>query len=188
MENFKYYFIIFFITALFFAFSKIAPFSISAIAGIEVNPHQEELIITQDAINEAEPRGIEEIIFDEKIEKEVRIMEKRHFRNIADSNESPRYRIERLEMELMGRIWAYTPLETRVRRLKLASSRVALSGTSLPPSLAKQYSPKKIHNDSIQLREREQVGIIDGLLRLYAPKLYEAYSRSNDLKFERFGE
>ena len=113
-----------------------------------------------------------EVKFTPKIEKEISIMEKRHFKN-PPTNETDGYRIARLEDTLMGKVWEYTPLETRMRRLKLASQRVTLAGTSLPNNLSRIYTQKRIRNDSIELREIEQVGIIDGLLRVYAPDLYE---------------
>ena len=113
-------------------------------------------------------------------------MEKRHFHNKV-TNETDSYRIARLERELMGKVWAYTPLETRMRRLKIASQRTVLAGTSLPNNLARVYTPKRIRNDSIELAQQDQVGIIDGLLRLYAPEFYQKLRYRNDRHFEQFG-
>lgn len=150
---------------------------------------QQDFIITQEAIDEANnlPNTPYIVEFTPKMEREIRIMEKRHFKNpIVD--ETDEYRIERLEEELMGKVWRYTPLATRIRRLKLASQRTTLAGTSLPPSMNRIYTPKRIHNDSVELKEKDKVGIIDGLLRLYSPKRYEAYKAIRERQFERYSE
>ncbi len=186
MESHKYFYTTFFVMCLWLFFVLNAPLAYlcSAQNGKE-NPYQAEVQITAEMINNAYAKPLE-VVFTPKIEKEVEIMEKRHFKNKV-TNESDAYRIARLENELMGHVWECTPLETRMRRLKLASQRITLAGTSLPNNLSRIYTQKRIRNDSIELREQEQVGIIDGLLRVYAPDLYEKVRFRNNRNFEYYG-
>lgn len=187
--KYKYYYTTFVVMGLWLFLILSAPIAYQCEAQGEENPYQAEVVITQEAINKAqrEANVPYEVEFTPKIEKEVSIMEKRHFKNKI-TNESDAYRINRLEDELMGKTWEYTPLETRMRRLKLASQRTLLAGTSLPSGMSRKFSPKKIHNDSIELRERDEVGIIDGLLKVYAPDLYEKFRFTKDRQFERYSE
>lgn len=186
MENRNYFFSSLAVMILWTFFVINAPFAyISSALDGEENPYQAEVEITQELIDNARVNA-PEVKFTPKIEKEILIMEKRHFKNPL-VNETDSYRIARLEDTLMGRIWEYTPLDVRMRRLKLASQRVILAGTSLPNNLSRIYTPKRIRNDSIELREIEQVGIIDGLLRVYAPDLYEKVRFRNERNFEYFG-
>ena len=186
MEKRKYFYITFFIMFLWGFFVINAPLAyICSASDDEKSPYQAEVVITKEMINEAYAKPLD-VVFTPKIEKEVEIMEKRHFKNKA-TNESDSYRIARLESELMGKTWECTALETRMRRLKLASQRVTLAGTSLPNNLSRIYTQKRIRNDSIELREQERVGIIDGLLRVYAPDFYEKLRFRNDRNFEYFG-
>ncbi len=186
MENCKYYYITLSVICLWSFFIINAPLAYRCAAQSEEdNPYQAEVTITKEMINEAYAKPLE-VVFTPKIEKEIEIMEKRHFKNKAE-NETDAYRIARLENELMGRVWECTPLETRMRRLKLASQRTVLAGTSLPNNLSRIYTQKRIRNDSIELREQERVGIIDGLLRVYAPDLYEKVRFRNNRNFEYYG-
>lgn len=185
VENRKYLFAMLTVMSLWLFLVLIAPLPYICAAVDETNPYQAEVTITKQDLIKAQPKE-PEVVFTPQIEKEVSIMEKRHFHNKV-TNETDSYRIARLESELMGRVWSFSPLETRMRRLKLASQRTMLAGTSLPNNLARIYSPKRIRNDSIELREREQVGIIDGLLRLYAPDFYQKLKYRNDRQFEYFG-
>ena len=185
MENNRYYIATLFVMLFWLFLTTSAPLPYICAASDEENPYQAEVTITKQDIINAKPKE-PEVVFTPKIKKEIEIMEKRHFHNKV-INEADSYRIARLESELMGRVWSYSPIETRMRRLKLASQRTMLAGTSLPNNLARMYSPKRIRNDSIELREREQVGIIDGLLRVYAPDFYEKLRFRNDRNFEYFG-
>lgn len=186
MENRNYFFssLAVMILWVFFVINAPLAFKCCALDDNE-NPYQAEVEITQELIDNTKVRA-PEVKFTPKIEKEISIMEKRHFKN-PPTNETDGYRIARLEDTLMGKVWEYTPLETRMRRLKLASQRVTLAGTSLPNNLSRIYTQKRIRNDSIELREIEQVGIIDGLLRVYAPDLYEKVRFRNNRHFEYFG-
>ena len=185
MEKYKYCFTT--LSVMFFWLFLVlsAPLPCICAASDSENPYQAEGTITAQDIIDARANE-PEVVFTPKIEKEITIMEKRHFHNKV-TNETDSYRIARRERELMGKVWAYTPLETRMRRLKIASQRTVLAGTSLPNNLARVYTPKRIRNDSIELAQQDQVGIIDGLLRLYAPEFYQKLRYRNDRHFEQFG-
>ena len=81
-------------------------------------------------------------------------------------------RVAKLENYLLGRTWEFSPINTRIDRLKLASQRKMLSGTSLPVGIRRYVSPQRIANDSTPIYENDDnVGIIDGLLKLYMPSI-----------------
>jgi len=150
------------------------------------NP-QPEFEITADDIRNAQPKPVE-VVLDKKDEHAVCVMEKRHFEKINDYDSS-KYRIAKLENYLLGRTWEYSPTDERMKRLKLASQRKMLSGTSLPPGLRRNFSPQRIANDSTPIYENEDnVGLIDGLLRLYAPDVYHNWSERKKRMNERYND
>lgn len=113
----------------------------------------------------------------------IEVMEKRHFpRTYPELTNSER--LKNLEFELLGKPWEFSPQEDRIRRLKIASSNTMLVGTALPPSLSSKRIVKRMRNDSIQMRERDNVGLIDGFLRLMNPDLYKKYRQYSDKMFE----
>lgn len=137
---------------------------------------QPDFIITEEKIRNAVPTKAA-VIFDKKTEHDINVMEKRHFEKTYETEESS-YRVAKLESYLLGRTWEYTTLSSRMRTLRLASQRKMLSGTSLPPSIARYASPAKIANDSTPIYDNEDnVGLIDGFMKLYAPELYYKWSR-----------
>ena len=77
----------------------IAPLPYICAADDETNPYQAEVTITKQDLIKAQPKE-PEVVFTPQIEKEVSIMEKRHFHNKV-TNETDSYRIARLESELM---------------------------------------------------------------------------------------
>lgn len=110
-----------------------------------------------------------------KMIHDIGVMEARHF-NKKMPDKPNEERLSRLEVKLTGRNWESLPLKDRMRRIRLASQRVALGGTSIPVNLRGNFTPNRINNDSIPLAERDNdVGIIDGLLRLYKPDIYNAW-------------
>ncbi len=140
------------------------------------------ITITKEDIKNATPTKAP-VEFSSKDLKMIEMMEKRHFpRTYPEFDDAQR--IRNLEFELMGRVWEYTPLEDRIRRLKLASSNTMLAGVSLPPSISSKRNAKRMRNDSIPLRKRDDVGLIDGFLRLISPEKYEYYRRYSDKMFE----
>lgn len=127
-----------------------------------------------------------DVNFTKKIAKEIRVMEKRHFSG-ENAYDSDKYRIAKLEEHLLGRTWEYLPLEERMKKLKLASGRKVLSGTSIPVGLRKHgFSPKRIANDSTPVYENDNVGLIDGFLRLLNPDAYDAWARHKNRMHERY--
>lgn len=143
-------------------------------------PVQSVTITKEDIIN-AKPTE-EKVSFSPKDLKMIEMMEKRHFpRTYPEFEDSERLR--NLEWELLGRIWVYTPQEDRIKRLKLASSNTMLSGVALPARISSKRNVKRMRNDNITLRKRDNVGLIDGFLRLINPSLYEQYRNHSDRQF-----
>ena len=112
------------------------------------------------------------------------MMEKRHFpRTYPELSDYER--LKNLEYELLGRCWRFSPQKARIDRLKIASSNTMLIGTALPPSISSPRMVKRMRNDDVQLRKRDDnVGLIDGFLRLLNPDLYAKYRESADRLFE----
>ncbi len=148
---------------------------------------QPDFIITQEDIQNAIPTEAD-VILTKKTEHEIRVMEKRHFASVNDYD-SDKYRVAKLENYLLGRTWEFSPINERMHRLKLASQRKMLSGTSLPVGIRRYVSPSRIVNDSTPIYEDDNnVGIIDGLLKLYAPDAYDAWSSRKKRMRERYSD
>lgn len=148
---------------------------------------QPDFIITEEDIKNAIPTEAD-VTFTKKTEHEVRVMEKRHFEKVNDYDSS-KYRIAKLENHLLGRTWEFSPIDERMRRLKLASQRKMLSGTSLPVGIRRYMSPERIANDSTPVYDNEDnVGIIDGLLKLYLPDTYKSWSNRKKRIRERYND
>jgi len=136
------------------------------------------ITITKEDIINAKPNSPHKVNFSPKDLKAIEIMERRHFpRTYPEFSDSER--LKNLEYELLGKVWEYLPQEERIKTLKLASSNTMLIGTALPPSFSSKKMSKKIKTD-IQLRKRDNVGLIDGFLKLINPKIYEQYRKSAD--------
>ena len=60
-----------------------------------------------------------------------------------------------------------------------------LVGVALPPSFSSKKMSKKIKTD-IQLRQRDNVGLIDGFLRLLSPEKYEIYRQNADRLYYKY--
>ena len=142
------------------------------------------ITITKEDIINATPTPTP-VNFSQKDLKDIEIMEKRHFpRTYPEFSDSER--LKNLEYELMGRIWQFSPQKERIKKLKLASSNTALIGTALPASISSKRTAKRLKNDMIQLRERDNVGLIDGFLRLMNPKAYELYRKNADEMYYKY--
>ena len=59
-------------------------------------------------------------------------------------------------------------------------------GTALPASISTKRNAKRMRNQSIPIREKDNVGLIDGFLRLMNPELYDNYRKRSDFLFENF--
>lgn len=147
---------------------------------------QKDFYITAQDILNARPKA-PEVNLTPKMAHELDVMEKRHFnnKNVYDSN---KYRVAKLENVLLGRTWEYLPIEDRMRKLKLASQRKMLRGTPISPSLRRAgFTPQRIANDSTPvLEDDDDVGIIDGLMKLYAPDAYDIYNKRKKRMSERY--
>lgn len=142
------------------------------------------IFITKENIKKAKPISPYKVEFNKKDLKAIEIMERRHFPRTYPEF-SDKERIKNLEFELLGRAWEYTPQEERIKKLKLASSNTALIGTALPPSISSKKNAKKLRNNEIQLRQRDEVGLIDGFLKLISPEKYEIYRKNaNELYYK----
>ncbi|MBQ8475552.1 hypothetical protein IJ531_00660, partial [bacterium] len=138
--------------------------------------------ITKEDILNARPTP-SAVQFSKKDLHYIEMMEKRHFpRTYPEFSDYER--IKNLEYELLGRCWEFSPQKERIQRLKIASSNTMLIGTALPAQFSSSRNVKRMRND-MQLRKRDDnVGLIDGFLRLLNPDLYEQYRRSADKLFE----
>lgn len=143
------------------------------------------IVITKEDIKNAKPRSPYQVNFNQKDLKAIEIMEKRHFPRVYPEF-SDNERLKNLEYELLGRTWEYTPQEERIKKLKLASSNTALIGTALPASISSKRNAKRLRNTEIQLRDRDNVGLIDGFLRLMSPEKYEIYRKSADKLYYKY--
>ena len=140
------------------------------------------IIITEEDIKNAKPTP-NTVSFSKKDLHVIEVMEKRHFTRTYPEFTNAQ-RLKNLEFELLGRTWQYSPTQDRINKLKLASSNTMLSGTALPAQISSKRMAKRAKNTSIQMRQRDDVGLIDGFLRLINPELYELYRQKSDKFFE----
>ncbi len=166
--------------------------SIAVISGMapveaEIPEIQPDFIITKEDIQNAVPTEADTTLT-KKTEHALKVMEKRHFEKV-NNYDTPKYRIAKLENYLLGRTWEFSPVEDRIYRLKLASQRKMLSGTSLPVGIRQYVSPQRIANDSTPVYENEDnVGLIDGFLKLCAPDVYKSWSARKKRLNERYND
>ncbi len=148
---------------------------------------QPTFYITAEEIMNAIPTP-PDVNFSKKQNREIAVMERRHFSGV-NKYDDDKYRIAKLEERLLGRTWEFLPIDDRMRKLKLASQRKMLSGTSIPLSLRRAgFSPKRIANDSTPVYDdNDNVGLIDGFLRLINPDAFNAYSSHKKRMYEQYG-
>ncbi|MDD3237456.1 MAG: hypothetical protein PHV37_05095 [Candidatus Gastranaerophilales bacterium] len=106
-------------------------------------------------------------------------MEKRLWGKAKDSNDFLS-RIEILEHTL-GINSPKNTASQRIEALKLASSRNAISGSSIPVMTSRYFRQRDIQ--TFALNKSDDVGLIDGLLRAWRPDLYnqlKEYRRQRD--------
>ena len=113
------------------------------------------------------------------------MMEKRHFlKTYPELDDSARLR--NLEFELLGRCWRFSPQEDRIKKLGIASSNAMISGMALPASISSKRNAKRMSNNSIEMRKKDNPGLIDGFLRLVSPEKYEQYRRYSDEMYYKY--
>ena len=143
------------------------------------------ITITKEDIINSKPNSPYEVNFSQKDLKAIETMERRHFLKTYPEF-SDRERLKNLEYELLGRIWEFSPQTDRIKTLKLASSNTMLIGTALPSSISSKRNAKRMRNDAIQLRQRENVGLIDGFLRLINPQVYDIYRQKSEELYYKY--
>ncbi len=93
-------------------------------------------------------------------------------------------RLERLELDLFHEIQKGTPAQ-RINALRLESTRVAIRGTAMTPMMNDTFN-QKYTNPRNQSSYYDDVGIIDGLIRLWWPDFYATLSEYRKYKEANF--
>lgn len=159
-------------------------FSYCQAVEVEYDNDVKSVTITKEDILNASPTKTP-VEFSQKEEKWVKVMEQRHFERTFPEL-SDYERLKNLEYELLGKPWLYTDKKERIDRLKIASSNRMIAGTALPPILNSRKTARRMRNDSFQTRKRDDVGLIDGFLRLLAPDAYDTYRHAADSLFYKY--
>ena len=116
--------------------------------------------------------------------RSLKMMEKRLYSNSFEF-ENNIDRIERLELDLFNEIKVGTPTQ-RIESLKLASTAQALRGTAMTPMMQSTFNTRYINPRGADVPYHEDVGIIDGLIRVWWPDLYaqlNEYRRYKEANF-----
>ncbi len=118
------------------------------------------------------------IELDSKSLKDIETMERRHYRTPVGDADTTEYRLNRLETTIFGQTFEDMDTKERMRRLRIGSQKMFMTGAAMPIKM----NSKKINagDDQIQVVERDNVGIIDGLLKMYAPEMFEKIKDKND--------
>lgn len=111
-------------------------------------------------------------------------MEKRLYRNTFD-NDNNVDRVERLELELLGEIQTGN-ISQRLNTLKIESTRAAIRGTAMTPMMESTFNTRYINPRGRDVVYHEDVGIIDGFLRLWWPELYQQVTEYRKYKEANF--
>jgi len=124
------------------------------------------------------PAAEADIVLNKKDLTDIAAMERRHYRNPAGDYESNEYRLGRLETTLFGQTFQDMDTKKRINRLRIASQKMLMRGTALPVGV----SSRKFNagDDLVQIVDSDNVGIIDGLLKIYAPQFYEKIQDKNE--------
>lgn len=115
----------------------------------------------------------------------LRSMEKRRFGR-AYEYENSIDRIERLEIEYFDEPQKGN-ISERLKNLRMESTRDAISGTAMTPMMQDTFNSSYISPRTTDTSHYNEVGLIDGLIRLWWPNLYEdlkEYRKIKDLTFE----
>ena len=96
------------------------------------------------------------------------VMEKRIYRMTFDDDNNMD-RIERLEMDYFNEIRKGSAA-ARINDLKIASGRAAIRGTAMTPMMMSNFNTRYINQHSEVFHD--DVGLIDGFIRLWFPEFY----------------
>lgn len=94
-------------------------------------------------------------------------------------------RLERLELDLFHGIQHGSPTQ-RINTLKLESTRAALRGTAMTPMMNDTFNTKYINPRGEGFAYGDDVGIIDGLIRVWWPDFYAKLSEYRKYKEANF--
>ena len=94
-------------------------------------------------------------------------------------------RLERLEMDLFHAVQGGTPTQ-RINTLKIESSRVVIRGTAMTPMMMDTFNTKYINPRGEGVSYHDDVGIIDGLIRVWWPNFYAQISEYRKYKEANF--
>lgn len=94
-------------------------------------------------------------------------------------------RLERLELDLFHGIQSGTPTQ-RINTLKLESSRVALRGTAMTPMMMDTFNTKYINPRGESVAYHEDIGLIDGLIKVWWPNFYSQVNEYRRFKEANF--
>ncbi len=95
-------------------------------------------------------------------------------------------RLERLELELFHAVQKGTPTQ-RINTLKLESARAAIRGTAMTPMMMDTFNSKYINPRGEGIAYHDDVGLIDGLIRVWWPDFYaqiDEYRRYRHANFQ----
>jgi len=123
-----------------------------------------------------------DIYLDERALNAIEVMEGRLFRNEIEF-ESNSYRIIRLERELLGKTYEEDSLQKRIKRLEVASQKRTLTGAAVPTGWNRKWSLKRMNNELTPDYD-DDVGIIDGLLKVFNPEAYEDLRQMQEFNFK----
>lgn len=143
------------------------------------------VVITKEDIKNACPVSPYQVKFNSKDLKSIKMLEKRHFNKTYDDMKDCD-RLSQLEYELLDRTWRFIPQKERIKKLEIVSSNVMLEGMALPVNLSHNRTIKRLRNNQIPRKEKDNVGLIDGFLRLVSPEKYEIYKQSSKHFFEEY--
>ncbi len=115
--------------------------------------------------------------------KSLKVIEKRVLKKSYEG-ENTVDRIERLEIELFDSVQSGN-ISARLDNLRLESTRYAISGTAMTPMMQSNFNTKYV-NAHADVHCYNDVGLIDGLIRLWWPEFYAQLSEYRRYKEANF--
>ncbi|MBQ9245112.1 hypothetical protein IJ182_02465 [bacterium] len=94
-------------------------------------------------------------------------------------------RIERLELDFFEEIQKGN-ISERLNALKIESTQAAIRGTAMTPMMESTFNTRYINPKGPDVKYHEDVGIIDGLLRVWWPELYSQVNEYRRYKEANF--
>ena len=94
-------------------------------------------------------------------------------------------RIERLEMDFFEEIQSGS-ISERLKILQIESTRAAIRGTAMTPMMESTFNTRYINPKGGELPYHEDVGIIDGFIRLWWPDFYNTINEYRKYKEANF--